>query len=122
MLSVLKGTQRVPPTCKDRFPVLGKRFFQQRDPNLFHVVTVRKGSTSAQAIALVVGEAGKVVVDNDMLPLAVFVQTNGVRAHRGRLRLNKDVRDQGIHLKINKIEKRLVLILLVLVFKHKTKI
>ena len=107
---------------KDRFHVLGKRFFQQRDPNLFHMVTVRKGSTSAQAIALVVGEAGKVVVDNDMLPLAVFVQTNGVRAHRGRLRLNKDVRDQGIHLKINKIEKRLVLILLVLVFKHKTKI
>jgi hypothetical protein len=86
------------------------------------VVTVRKGSTSAQAIALVVGEAGKVVVDNDMLPLAIFVQTNGVRAHRGRLRLNKDVRDQGIHLKINKIEKRLVLILLVIVFKHKIKI
>jgi hypothetical protein len=50
------------------------------------------------------------------------VQTNGVRAHRGRLRLNKDVRDQGIHLKTNQIEKRLVLILLVLVFKHKTKI
>ena len=98
MLSVLEVTQRVPPTCKDRFPVLGKRFFQQRDPNLFHVVTVRKGSTSAQAIALVVGEAGKVVVDNDMFPLAVFVPESQIE------------------------KKREYLIILVLVFTHHIKI